>query len=271
MTETTDRALTVASRHRIAGVVFAGVMLSSLGFTGCSVIKAAKKIEGTVRSNKAVMGAFTNKIKAGEGTTFEATYVTTGSSPETVVYAVQPPSGLAFSLTPSATSTTVSGSANNVDIIVNQSGEYLCTPPSAASGAGGSGSSKWKCEKAPKTSAADYNNILDFYTPAHWVKFLGDFAIGAGFAGDKVSSSTMTVNGFAMSCVDLVAPGVSGTSTICTTAQNILGYVKVAQDSTSFEITKYSASPSASLFQLPPGATVTTIPVTTTTVPPGTT
>jgi len=51
---------------------------------------------------------------------------------------------------------------------------------------------------------------------------------------------------------------VPGTSTICSTAQGILGYVKVASDSTSFQITNYSPSPSASLFQVPAGATVTT-------------
>lgn len=41
--------------------------------------------------------------------------------------------------------------------------------------------------------------------------------------------------------------------------QGMLGYVSVASDSTSFQITEYSSSPSASLFQLPPGATVTTL------------
>jgi hypothetical protein len=61
-----------------------------------------------------------------------------------------------------------------------------------------------------------------------------------------------------MSCVDFVAAGVAGTSTICTTAQNILGYVKVASDAVSFEIQKFSTSPPAALFQLPPGAKVTT-------------
>jgi hypothetical protein len=61
-----------------------------------------------------------------------------------------------------------------------------------------------------------------------------------------------------MNCIDLVARGVTGSSTICSTAQGILGYVKVASNSTSFQITSYSSSPAASLFQLPPGATVTT-------------
>jgi hypothetical protein len=34
--------------------------------------------------------------------------------------------------------------------------------------------------------------------------------------------------------------------------------VKIAQDPTTFEITAYSASPPTSLFELPPGARVTT-------------
>jgi hypothetical protein len=118
-----------------------------------------------------------------------------------------------------------------------------------------------------KAAAATENTIFSFYTPAHWVTFLRDFALAAGLAGDKVTTSSKSLNGFSMSCVDFVAPGVPGTSSICTTSQGILGYVKVAQVSTSFEIISYTSSPSASLFQLPPGAKVTTvtIPSTTTT------
>jgi hypothetical protein len=72
------------------------------------------------------------------------------------------------------------------------------------------------------------------------------------------------VNGFAMQCVDFQASGVPGTSTICTTAQGILGYVKVAADATSFEIKSYSSSPPSSLFEPPPGATITALPTPTT-------
>ncbi len=61
-----------------------------------------------------------------------------------------------------------------------------------------------------------------------------------------------------MKCVDFRAAGMAGTIEICTTAQGILGYVRVAPDTASFEITSYSPSPSASLFKLPPGAKVTT-------------
>ena len=96
------------------------------------------------------------------------------------------------------------------------------------------------------------------YTPSHWISFLKGVSLVAGLSGDKVTTSTMSLNGFDMNCVDLVAKGVAGTSTICSTSQGILGYVSVASDSTTFEITSYSSSPAPSLFQLPPGATVTT-------------
>jgi hypothetical protein len=259
MNPSTDRALRAFSPRRAVGAIAIALMLCSLGLTGCGVISKVKAAVHTAEGNKATMDAFTNKVKAGEAVPFEATYVTTGSSPATIVYAVQPPKDLNFTDTPSVSATTGSAS-DNVDIVVNPSGEYLCTPPSASNGGS---SSTWTCEKLPKSSASEENDIIDFYTPSHWVTFLDDFALAAGFAGDKVTDSSLSVNGFAMSCVDFVAPGVAGKSTICTTSQNILGYVKVAGDSTSFEIKSYTPSPSSSLFELPAGATITTLPANT--------
>ena len=122
--------------------------------------------------------------------------MTTGSSPATIVYAVQPPKGLVFKDTPSSSA----GGVGSLDIIVNSSGEFSC---SVATGSG----SPPSCQKLGKTNAASQNRIFDFYTPSHWIGFLRDFSLAAGFAGDKVTSSNMTVNGFAMSCVDFRARG----------------------------------------------------------------
>ena len=239
-----------ALRRRAA--VVAGVLVA-VGFslTSCTVVKAAEKVEHTVKGNKDTIDNFTNTIKSSSGSTFEATYVTTGSAPATVVYAVEPPQGLTFQDTPAG------ASRPNVDLIVNSSGEYSCSPSSSGSTSGPT------CQRLGTADAKAQNQIFDFYTPSHWTSFLKGFSLAAGLAGDKVTSSTKTVNGFAMQCVDFVASGVAGTSTICTTAQGILGYVNVASDSTSFEIKSYSASPPASLFQLPAGATITTSPPTT--------
>jgi hypothetical protein len=220
-------------------VVAIAAVLCAVGLSGCSAVKEANSIRQNVDSNKATISAFTTQMKGGEATPFEATYVTTGRAPATIVYAVMPPKGLAFTDTPSRSGTP------RVDLIVNAAGEYSC--------------SKQQCQQLNPVKASTENQIFDFYTPAHWVTFLQDFSLAAGFAGDKVTSSTMSLNGFSMKCVDFHATGVAGKSTICTTAQGILGYVKVASDKTRFEIKSFSASPAASLFQLPAGAKVTKV------------
>ena len=241
----------VPAGHRRYSAGFSALALIVLGagLTGCSIVRKVNNVVHTIEGNKATIDSFTTKLQSAQPPNFEATYTTTGSTPATIVYAVEAPKGLAFTDTPSG-----GNNPTSVDIIVNSSGEYSCeagSPP--------------QCQRVQPADEATENQIFDFYTPAHWVTFLRDFSIAAGFAGDKVSSSSMTVNRFAMSCVDFVATGVAGTSTICTTAQGILGYVKVASDTTSFEITNFSTSPSSSLFELPPGAKVTTVTAPTTT------
>ncbi|HXN60266.1 MAG TPA: hypothetical protein VN886_07400 [Acidimicrobiales bacterium] len=243
----------MSKRSSRTGLLMAALMAIGIVGTGCSAISKVKQTVHNVEGNRATIDSFTQKINAGQNVPFQATYTTTGSSPATIVYAVNPSTNeLAFHLTMTGQS------ASSTQFIVNSSGNYLCTQSSSGS--------SWSCNKLDKASAADEQNVVDFYTPSHWVNFLKGVSLVAGLAGDKVGSSTMSISGFNnMSCVDLVAKGVAGTSTICTTQQNILGYVKVAQDSTSFQITNYSGSPSASLFQLPPGATVTTVTLPTTT------
>jgi hypothetical protein len=237
---------------RKGGAVTVALTVGTLGFGACSTIGKVKSAVHLIRGNKDIIDNFNTKLQSGGATTFEATYTTTGTSPATIIYAVQPPQGVAFDETPSGGT----GDTTPVHLVVNASGEFACSQPSSS----GTGSSaQWTCQKLAAADAATENKIFDFYTPAHWVSFLKDFSLAAGLAGDKVTSSTMTVNGFSMSCVDFVASGVPGISTICTTTQGILGYVKVAGTATSFEIQKFSTSPAASLFELPPGATVTTV------------
>lgn len=233
--------------HRGTATALAGaVMLSGLALAGCGVVNEVNKISHTVAGNKATIDSFTAKLQSGEATPFEAKYVTTGRTPATIVYAVQPPKGLLFK----DSSTGGGNGLPSTEIVVNGSGEYVCSPP-------GSGHARWTCQKLGKASATVQNQIFGLYTPAHWTAFLKTFALAAGFAGDKVSTSARTVNGFSMSCVDFRASGIPGISTICTTSSGILGYVKVAGESTSFQIKSYTTSPSAALFKLPHGAKVT--------------
>jgi hypothetical protein len=211
------------------------VLLIGVGVlaTGCGVVGKVKQAVHNVEGNKATIDSFTQNLQSTKDTPFEATYTTTRSAPATIVYETQ-----------------TGSDQSNLQVIVNPSGEYVCNQS-------GSGAA-WTCQKLGQADAAAENKIFDVYTPSHWISFLKGVSLVAGLAGDTVTSSTMSLNGFDMNCVDLVAKGVTGTSTICSTSEGILGYVKVASDSTSFQITNYSSSPPASLFQLPPGATVTT-------------
>ncbi len=241
-----DRSPVILGNLGLRGVVAVALLVGTVGLASCSAVGRVKSAVDDIRGNQATIDAFSSTLQSGAASAFEATYVTTGSAPATIVYAVRPPTGVAFNETPSGGSATAP-----VHLLVNAAGEFACTQPSS--------DPQWTCRKLGIASAATENKIFDLYTPAHWIGFLKGFSLAAGLAGDKVTSSSMTVNGFAMSCVDFQASGVPGTSTICTTAQGILGYVKVASDSTSFEIQSYSSTPAASLFELPPGATVTTV------------
>jgi hypothetical protein len=232
------------ARRRAVAALGAALLLTGLGLSGCGVVSAVNKIQNTVQGNKGIIDTFTGRLSATKGTPFEATYVTTGGSSATVVYAARPPDQLAFMFTPSGSAS--AGGLGRTDVVVNASGEYSCT---VIPGPG----SHWTCQKS--TAAA--SKIVGIYTPSHWVTFLQDFSLAAGFAGDKITRSTMTVNGFHLDCVDFRAGGVAGTSTICSTSQGILGYVKVATYATSFQIKAYSASPPASVFALPKGAKIT--------------
>lgn len=230
--------------RRARGAVL--VLSAAVALSGCGVVRQVRGVVHRVEAARATVDTFTGRLQAGEAKPFTATYATTGSAPATIVYAADPPRDLAFT-------DTASGGEVRTHLVVNASGEYACSPP------GGPGA-EWSCQKQAPADTSSENGLFDLYTPAHWVAFLKGLSLAAGFAGGKVTDSTMVVNGFALQCIDVQAPGVQGTSTICTTAQGILGYVQVAADSTAFEIQSYSTSPPASLFELPPGATVTTEP-----------
>ena len=240
----------MAQRSRIGLVVMASVVAGVLA-SGCSAVSKIDNAVHTVEGNKATIDSFSQNLQSTPASPFEATYTTTGSAPATVLYAVDPSSGgLAFH------ETQTGSNASNVQVIVNASGEYLCNQNGSAPA--------WSCRALSKADAATQQALFDIYTPSHWLSFLKGASLVAGLAGDKVTTSTKSVNGFDLNCVDLVAKGITGTSTICSTSQGLLGYVSVASDSTTFEITSYSSAPAASLFQLPPGATVTQLTTPTT-------
>ncbi|HEY7144773.1 MAG TPA: hypothetical protein VH637_11030 [Streptosporangiaceae bacterium] len=221
--------------------------LAAGGLAGCQAVSAVKKAGQDVARNKATIDTFAAQLKTSVSSTFVATYVTTGSPPSTIVYATRPPGQIAFSDTRQGGGP----AAARLHLVVNAGGAFSCQPPSADR-------PRWSCRKLASVRNATGNAILAYYTQAHWLAFLKGISLAAGLAGDVVSTSKHTVHGFAMNCLDFHVPAIPGSSRICTTSQGVLGYVKVAPNAAGFELTAYSTSPPASLFRLPPGATVTT-------------
>jgi hypothetical protein len=76
--------------------------------------------------------------------------------------------------------------------------------------------------------------------------------------GIKVSSSSATYAGQPSTCISVTVRGKS--SKYCVTKQGILSYSGSSNSSSYFKLTKYSSKPPASLFALPTGATVSTLP-----------
>jgi len=234
-------------------LVIALVVPIALGLTGCTAISKAVKTIKTVHNilhGDAAISSLSSKISASDTKAYAVTYLTTGSPPITTVYAASPPHDFAFT-------TTLSGS--HIDVFASSAGEYGCNRASA------SGSMGWTCLKLEGTAIDTYKAMYALYSGAYWIDFLKIYSAAAALQGVTVSSSTMSIPGFNLQCVVLRNKNPkTSPSKWCVTSQGILGYVSVSAKGADFEIKSYSPSPAASLFQLPPGATVTTIPTTTT-------
>jgi hypothetical protein len=146
MTPHPHRAVGASARRHATWVAVVAVALGA-GLSGCSIVRAVKHVTGVVETNRGIINTFTAKLKAGEATTFQATYMTTGNSPTTIVYAVQPPKGLAFQSLPAHRSDSNGG---DLSFIVNSSGEYSCDRPTA--------SARWSCDKLDPATAAVKKN-----------------------------------------------------------------------------------------------------------------
>lgn len=190
---------------------------------------------------QATIDGFITTLRAGAASSYEATYETTGGSSATIVYAIDPSKGIAFTETPSA-------GVGPVHIVVNPSGEFSCSTPSGTSG-------PLSCQALAGGAATVESQLYAYYSPAHWITFLRDFSLAAPLPGDRATTSTRDVNRFKVKCVEVSAAGVPGVSTVCTTAEGIPGYVSVATNPTGFEIESYRRSPPASMFETSTGTT----------------
>jgi outer membrane lipoprotein-sorting protein len=120
-----------------------------------------------------------------------------------------------------------------------------------------SGSSKATCVSLGSSDAGLGLTSLFSTAPAEAALAEAQEGVVSRILGIKVSSSSAKFGGQAATCVSVTDHGKGGK--YCVTKQGVLAYAG-SSSSSYFELTKYSSSPSSSLFALPSGATTVSTP-----------
>jgi hypothetical protein len=102
-------------------------------------------------------------------------------------------------------------------------------------------------------------SLTGIFSPAYLLTVLNEAKVSAVARayGIKVTTSTEKFAGQTATCLSATVRGKAGK--YCVTNQGLLAYIGGTGGST-FKMTKYSNSPSPSLFKLPANATTVTIP-----------
>jgi hypothetical protein len=218
-------------RTRIAvGVLLASALATlALGAmpAGAKAIKAPK-----ISAN--FLKQLSGDLSKGKKITFDAVYksVSNGGTTETITIAQAPPKS--------------DFSTGNGQVVDTGSNTYYC-----------SGSTGHETCLSAGTDNP-FASIEALFSPAAALSAFSEAKEGLleKSLGIKVSSSSVTIGGQASTCVSVTEHGSTGK--YCVTKQGVLTYS--GANNSYFELTKYSSSPPASLFQLPAGATTETLP-----------
>ncbi len=174
------------------------------------------------------------------GETFSATYLTaqasTGKS-QTVTFAQSPPKSA----------------------IITPSGSFYIDGTSVTE-CQGSGSSA-TCTTLPSAMTSEVSGLTDLYSPSVIVSDLKGVQAEATAhsAGYVLSTSSATYGGLASTCVTVKGTSEPTPVTYCgSTADGVLTYLDA--DGNTVTLQSYTASPPASTFSPPAGATVQTLP-----------
>lgn len=180
-----------------------------------------------------------NSLNHGKKLTFSATYTADNDGTKTTVTIAQAPPKSNFS----------SGTSS---IINNGKTTYFCS-----SSSGGS----QQC--ITESGANPLLGLEDLFSPAVAVAALNEAKSGlvAKALGVHLSESSGNYAGQSATCFSVSEKG-KGSGKYCVTKQGILAYATTSNNGSNnyFELTKYSSSPSSSLFTPPAGATTVTTP-----------
>jgi hypothetical protein len=184
-----------------------------------------------------VFGSIAAKLQAGETQPFVAVYsASTTSGTQTVEYAAHPPKSFLFR------STEPGGAV--YELIGNSGTTYTCQQSKGSAG--------WTCLDTG-SSASTYQAYTQTFTGAYWYKQMQNLEAAATVAGVNYVTSTMQLAGQSLTCISY-SPRAGAGGEVCVTSSGVLGYVHDNNDGTTFRLTSYSTSVSASLFVVPAGA-----------------
>ena len=196
------------------------------------------------------LSALATDVQSAQKSTFQAVYSASGSSGiSTITLAKSPPQEL-FSSTDSTGAVT--------SLINTGTTTYSCS-------GGGSGGSAVTCTTiGGKAASAALTNIIHVYdgTAALTVFKAWQSAIVSRVAGAGLTFNSATIAGQPSTCANWSRGSES--ATYCVTTSGVLAKVEASGGSSgsgaSFVLTSYTTSPPASLFAVPQGATVVTLP-----------
>jgi hypothetical protein len=252
---------------RTRSLTLTTVAIGALGL-GTLVLGAASPASAKSVSSQNLK-ALSTQINKGKHLTYSVVYKAVSNGTTSTVTIAQAPPKTYFA----------SGGST---IINNGKATYYCSPGdsgnsgnSGNSGAGNSGNSgnSGSGSTTTSTTKASGSGSLQCVTTKASSALAGTedlFSAGAVLSvfseaeesavarvlGIKVSGSTAKYAGQSSTCISVARKSQSGK--YCVTKQGLLSYSGSGKN--YFEMTKYSAHPSSSLFNLPAGATTVTIP-----------
>jgi hypothetical protein len=203
-----------------------------------------------------------NKLNQGKKATYSATYVSSDGSTVTIS---QQGGKSNFS------------SADGSSVINTGKKTYYCSKNSGNSGSSGSTGSTGNSGNSgnsgstttttkagglqclTQSGASPLSGLVNAFSPALLLNVLNEAKVSAEARalGIHVTESTQKFAGQNATCLSATVRGQTGK--YCVTNQGLLAYIGGTGGST-FKMTKYSGSPSPSLFKLPANATTVTIP-----------
>lgn len=232
-------------------------MVVAVGLGALLVLPALPASAKSISSSN--LKGLTNDVNRGKKLTYYAQYTTYSSGQKSVVTIAQLPPKSNFS-------------TSNSSIINTGRTTYYCSSNAGSASNSGNTGSSGSSESSSSTSSGSgvqclaetgANPLLGIENVLSPAVILGapteaKQGLASRLLGIKVSSSSAAFSGQPSTCITVTVRGEG--AKYCVTKQGLLSYSGTSGSSSSFQMTKYSSKPPASLFALPAGATTVTAP-----------